>query len=144
MRRIGRKGEKTGNKKTLYLQNLWNETLRKASEESGKSQSEITEWCLSASLEEFRERFCPKDQESKSDKEKEKNLDMEEAFKLTKKEFVAYAQRSSERRKMQDIIFGEHESGAENFMKDVAPQGILDRILGRGQGHRENEEWKED
>jgi hypothetical protein len=91
----------------------------------------------------FKEKFGLNKKEEVSAKEKEKILDMEEAFKLGKKEFVAYAERTSEKRYMQNILFGKHESGIENFMRDVEPQSILDKILGRGQGHKENEEWRE-
>jgi len=145
MRRIGRKGEKIGDKKTLYLHHLWNDLLKELSKKSGQSQSVIVEWCLSASLEEFKEKFGLNREEAKSEKEKEKILDVEEAFKLGKKELVAYAQRTSEKRIMQDIIFEKHESGIDNFMNDE-PQNIWERITSRKNKRSdgwENEGWRE-
>ena len=134
MRRIGRKGEKVGYKKTLYLMRLLNDVLKKYSKDSGKSQSEIVEWCLGHSLDDFKERFC---KEAKSEKEQQKNDDLIDAWKLSRKELVAYAQRTSERRFGQDILHGGHEFEIENFMRNMEPQSIWDRILGRKKGRGE-------
>src|SRR3990170_8783755 len=128
MKRDGRKGEVTGEKKTLYLRHLWNESLKEASKKSGKSQSEIVEWALSHSFEDFRKQFL-NEKEVKSDKDVEKILDTEEAFKLSKKELAKYAQETSERRYGQDILYGEHETDFKSFMK-AEPQSIWNRILG--------------
>lgn len=139
--RKGGRGERVGAKKTIYLHHLWNKVIKEYSKETGMSQSAIVEWCLGASMEEFREKFGLNKKQDVSGKEQEKILDVEEAFKLSKKELVAYAQRSSETRFMRDLYgFGRNESVGENLMRDVEPQGILDRIFNRK--HKRDDGWE--
>lgn len=133
--RLSRKGERSGAKKTLYLAHIWNDMLKDGKKKSGMSQSEIVEWCLSNSWEDFKEKFGLNEKEAKSKKDKKLILNGEEALKLGKIEFMKYAERTCAERHFRNILYGRNNvnvdyEGFIQFMK-LEPQSILDRIKGK-------------
>ena len=130
MRKTGIRGEHSGKNKTLYLHHVWINTLKDLAKESGKSQGEVVEWALSASLEDFRAKFGLNDK-AKSEKEVKKIKDVEDAFALGKKELVRFAQETSEQRYGKYILSGEYQSVAENYLREMEPQKLWDKIRGR-------------
>ena len=88
---------------------------------------------------EFRERHSIGSESDKAEKHSEE--DREEAVKMVGRELARYAQNTSEKHFMQDIIFGRHSVNEnESFLLSIEPQSIWDRIVGRFK--EEPERWK--
>jgi hypothetical protein len=55
--RLGRKGERTGIKKTLYMSKVWNETVKEYSEKTKLPQHLVVEILMNVGNAEFRRRY---------------------------------------------------------------------------------------
>jgi len=145
--RVGRKGERSGKKKTLYISHRTNELLKwakKAAKRKGTSlsESQIVDWIVLSNWKEFCKKLGLHEEEAKSEKERKKLLSFEEQFNLTKKQFVRYAQETSEERYTRDVIFGNAYRGdLSNFAK-IEPSSVFERILG-WIGRRREDDWQE-
>ena len=137
---MGRNKEEVRRKSaTFRLHHLWLDKIKERAKESGMSQADCIEWAMNISRKEWEENYCKKD--AKSDKDKKKNAEIIDAWKLGKKELVKYAERTTEQRYMHDILYGRHgKLDLENFMQ-LDPQNILDRL--KGKFHRRSTGWQE-
>ena len=72
----------------------------------------------------------------------QKNNDLIDAWKLSRRELVKYAQETSERRYGQDILHGGHEK--EIDMMELSPVSIWERLLGMGKFKKNrSKDWQE-
>ena len=79
---IGRKKQRTGVKKTIYLDKLWNHTVIDYAQRTGLSQSDVIERLMLLGDKEFRKRFGLEGKSAESEEEKEKAKDREDAVRL--------------------------------------------------------------
>src|SRR3990170_5655764 len=132
MKRIGRKGEKTGERMHVYLKRVFKEMVDGYSVQTGKSRSEVIEDLIVYGDSEFRRRHSIGSEEDKSEKEIKKAFDREDAIKLSGRELTKFSQDTCAERYMNDIIFGRHSiNEAEKSLMEIEPQSIWGKIVGR-------------
>lgn len=144
---LGRKGEREGQRRNIYLRHVLHDMLKDGKKKSGQSMSQIIEWCVCHSFKDWREQFLDEDELAK--KKREELMDMEEAYRLGHREYARYCERTSEERYMRHILFGDLDlekgkvRAIENFENwlNYDPDSLWQKL--KGKFSRRDDGWVE-
>ena len=100
---IGRRKERTGVKKTIYLDNLWNETVKDYAKRTGLSQSDVIERLMLQGDREFRKKFRLDDSSNQSEREQVQDKDREDVVQQQREKRERDWKEAREKR-LKDII----------------------------------------